>query len=264
MRLNISVSTNIGKYRLNNEDNFYADGKKLTDGVSDDFSTSYEADLSEYRIFAVCDGMGGESCGEVASATAVKVLGKYKDIINSAADFQEQRVIVSAYAKAANDSILREIIKAGGTRGGTTLALACIRDNIVSMYYLGDSRIYMYRNSVLTRLTRDHTVAFDKVDSNVYTEEEAERSPDKHKLTLFLGVDEDDEGISAEFAGSYTLTPGDRFLMCSDGLTDMCTVDELCEILSQTGDEPAKMLVDRALDNGGCDNVTCLVIEVRE
>ncbi|MBE6853340.1 MAG: serine/threonine-protein phosphatase [Ruminococcus sp.] len=264
MRLNISVSTNVGKRRLNNEDNFYADGKKFANVISDNFSASYEEDISEHGIFAVCDGMGGESFGEVASAAAVKVLGKYRDIINSASDAREQRDVINAYAKAANDRICDDVINSGGDRGGTTLTLACIRKNIIYMYYLGDSRIYMYRNGVLTRLTRDHTVAYRKVDSNVYTEEEAEKSPDRHKLTMFLGADESKAGeISAEFAGSYTLTPGDRFLLCTDGLTDMCSTSEITETLDSGEDDMAKRLVDRALANGGSDNVTCIVIQVK-
>ena len=264
MRLNISVSTNIGKYRLNNEDSFYADGNKFTEGISDDFSVSYEADLSENRIYAVCDGMGGESCGEIASAAAIKVLEQFREKINSAADIREQRSIVNQYTTAANDAVVHDVLEAGGIRGGTTLTMACIMKSIIAMYYLGDSRIYMFRNDVLTRLTRDHTVAFDRVDSSIYTEEEAERSPERHQLTMYLGVDEEDEGITAEFAGTYTLTPGDKFLLCTDGLNEMCSTAEIISLLSESGNGTAKKLVDRALDNGGGDNVTCIVIEVRE
>ena len=79
MRLRISVATNIGKFRINNEDNYYANGKKLTEGVSDDFSVTYTEELTEHALFAVCDGMGGESCGEVASATAVSVLDSFRE-----------------------------------------------------------------------------------------------------------------------------------------------------------------------------------------
>lgn len=264
MRLNISVSTNVGKIRANNEDNFYANGKILTDELSDDFSASYEEKITDSAVFAVCDGMGGESFGEVASETAVKVLHEFRDMINSAADVKEQVAAVNAYANAANDRINEEVLKAGGERGGTTLTLACIRNHIVYMYYLGDSRIYLMRDGVLTRLTRDHTVAYDMIDSNVLTEEEAEKSPDRHRLTMYLGVDEDEETIKAGFAGSYTLTPGDRYLMCSDGLNEMCSSDEIKSVLSARDKNPAKTLVERALKNGGRDNVTCLVIEVKK
>ena len=262
MRLNISVSTNIGMLRKNNEDFFYANGKHLTDGIADDFSASYTEEITDSAVYAVCDGMGGESCGEVASAAAVKVLGRYRDLITGAENPVERKETVNAYAKAATDEINREVAEAGGIRGGTTLTLACIRDSIISMYYLGDSRIYMYRGGVLTRLTRDHTVAADMIDSNVLTEEEAERSPDRHKLTMYLGVDDDCDEIKAGFAGSYTLTEGDMFLMCTDGLNEMCTSEEISELLAENGENPASVLVDRALENGGRDNVTCLVIRV--
>ncbi len=264
MRLKISVSTNIGNHRRNNEDNFYANGKKLTEGISDDFSASYTEEAGDCAIFAVCDGMGGESCGEVASATAVNTLDDFRTVINSAPDIDAQTDAVSAYAREAGVRINREITKAGGEKGGTTLTLACIKNDIISMYYLGDSRIYMFRSGVLTRLTRDHTVANDKIDSNLLTEEEAEISPDRHRLTMYLGYDDEEEAdrMKPGFAGSYTLAGGERFLMCTDGLNEMCSAEEISEVLSSSGTDVARKLVEKALENGGRDNVTCLVIEV--
>ncbi len=260
LKLNISVSTNVGKHRKNNEDNFYINS--ITEHELDDYSSQYEAELTENMIFAVCDGMGGESFGEVASENAVKILHEYRNEINEASELSEQKKAVNRYTTEANNRIYDEILRFDGARGGTTLALGCIRNNIISMYYLGDSRIYMYRDEILTRLTRDHTVAYEKVDANIYTEEEAQKSPDSHKLTMFLGVDSDKIGISAEYAGSYTLTKGDKFLFCSDGLTDMCTSEEIAEILGMECESTSKELVEAALENGGKDNVTCLVIEV--
>jgi protein phosphatase len=262
MQLKISVATNIGKFRINNEDNYYANGKILTDGVSDDFSITYTEEVTDHALFAVCDGMGGESCGEVASATAVNVLDAFREKIFSAADNKEQSEAVYEYARTASLAINEEILKAGGRKGGTTLTLACVKNGIVSMYYLGDSRIYLYRDDVLTRLTRDHTVAYEMIDSNVLTEEEAEKSPDRHRLTMYLGYDDDPSDIKAGFAGSYTLAEGERFLMCTDGLNEMCSSEEIRSILSTAGDDAAKALVDKALENGGMDNVTCIVLEV--
>lgn len=260
--LNISVSTNVGKFRKNNEDNFYVDGYMTNNEAFNDFTSDYKMDLSENRIFAVCDGMGGESFGEVASECAVNVLDKYRKQINSSADLAEQKKNVAEYATAANNEICDKITASGGIRGGTTLTLACIQNNIVSMYYLGDSRIYLLRDNVITRITRDHTVAYQKIDANIYTEEEAEKSPDAHKLTLFLGVDTYKAGIKAEYAGAFTLKTGDKFLLCTDGLTDMCSNDEIKQILDMDCVNTAKELVDSALDNAGRDNVTCIVIEV--
>ena len=263
MRLKVSVSTNIGKFRLNNEDNYYANGKKLTEGVSDDFSITYTEELTDHALFAVCDGMGGESCGEVASAVAVSVLDSFREKLFAAIDNKEQIEAVNEYARTASAVINEEIAKSGeGGKGGTTLTLACVKNGIISMYYLGDSRIYMYRDTVLTRLTRDHTVAYEMIDSNVLTEEEAEKSPDRHRLTMYLGYDDDPEDIKAGFAGSYTLAEGERFLMCTDGLNEMCSSEEITAVLSSADDDAAKMLVDKALENGGMDNVTCIVIEV--
>ncbi len=264
MRLKISVSTNVGKLRKNNEDNFYANGRILSEDVSDDFSETFTEEITDFAVYSVCDGMGGESCGEVASLAAVRVLDEHRNTIGNAADVRERNRLVDAYACDASRRINEEVRKAGGERGGTTMTLACVCKNIVYMYYLGDSRIYLLRNDVLTRLTRDHTVAYDMIDSNVLTEEEAETSPDRHKLTMYLGYDDDTENVKSGFAGSYTLTPGDRYLMCSDGLNEMCSADEIRALLSAESDSTAKLLVEKALENGGRDNVTCLVTEVEK
>lgn len=262
MKLKIFVSTNVGNYRKNNEDNYFAGIGYTNSDAENDKTLMFETDPSKSKVFSVCDGMGGESCGEVASGCAVKLLSEYSGKIGKAESADEQKKYVKEYVCDANNQIVDEIIKAGGLRGGTTLTLACVLNDKISMYYLGDSRIYMFRNGIMTRITRDHTVAYEKVDANIYTEEEAEKSPDAHKLTMFLGVDDEKIGLNAEYAGSYTLSPGDRFLMCSDGLTDMCTNEEISEVLDMECENVAKELVNTALINGGEDNVTCLVIEV--
>lgn len=263
MHLNIFISTNIGKHRKNNEDNYYANGYKY-DGVANEYSDSFSEELNDSKIFAVCDGMGGESCGEVASECAVNVLDEYRQSINDSSDLSEQKQNVNAYATEANNRICDAILNCGGLRGGTTLTLACIKEDKIFMYYLGDSRIYMYRDGILTRITRDHTVAYEKVDANIYTEEEADKSPDAHKLTMFLGVDMSKSGIAADYAGSYTLHIGDKFLLCSDGLTDMCSHDEIADLLDMESENVASELVMSALDAGGKDNITCIVLEVTE
>ncbi len=262
MKLKVYVSTNVGNHRGNNEDNFYAGKGYSNPDAENDKTIFFETDSSESKIFSVCDGMGGESCGEVASGCAVRILSEHSADIERSGNIDEQKKSVRKYVTDANNQIVDEIIKAGGLRGGTTLTLACILEGKISMYYLGDSRIYMLRNGILTRITRDHTVATEKVDANIYTEEEAEKSPDAHKLTMFLGVDDDKMGLDAEYAGTYTLSSGDYYLMCSDGLTDMCTDKEISDVLDMECENLAKELVNTALINGGEDNVTCLVIEV--
>lgn len=262
MKLKVYVSTNVGNCRGNNEDNFFAGEGYSNPDAENDKTVFFETDSSEAKIFSVCDGMGGESCGEVASGCAVRVLSDYSEEIKKAGSIDEQKKCVRKFATDANNQIVDEIIKAGGLRGGTTLTLACVLEDKISMYYLGDSRIYMLRDGILTRVTRDHTVAYEKVDANIYTEEEAQKSPDAHKLTMFLGVDDEKIGLNAEYAGTYTLSPGDFYLLCSDGLTDMCTDKEISDVMDLECQNFAKELVFTALMNGGEDNVTCLVIEV--
>jgi protein phosphatase len=132
----------------------------------------------------------------------------------------------------------------------------------VKLYYLGDSRIYRYQTDGLTRLTRDHTVANQKVDAAIYTEEEAKRSPDQHRLTLFIGSDKKRVGLNADSRPPIPLEIGNKFVLCTDGLTNMCSDDEIHSLLSQNFFNEAAVLVQAALENGGSDNITCIVLEV--
>ena len=132
----------------------------------------------------------------------------------------------------------------------------------MKLYYLGDSRIYRYQTDQLTLLTRDHTVANQKVEAAIYTEEEAKHSPDQHRLTLFIGSDRKKTGLNADSRPPLPLEVGTKFVLCTDGLTNMCSDEEIAELLSENYFNEAAVLVQAALQNGGVDNITCIVLEV--
>ena len=115
----------------------------------------------------------------------------------------------------------------------------------VKLYYLGDSRIYRYQTDQLTLLTRDHTVANQKVEAAIYTEEEAKHSPDQHRLTLFIGSDRKKTGLNADSRPPLPLEVGTKFVLLSENYFN-----------------EAAVLVQAALQNGGVDNITCIVLEV--
>ena len=149
-------------------------------------------------------------------------------------------------------------------RGGTTFALAYICEEGVQLFSMGDSRIYLYRSGVLQRVSRDHTLAQKKYEANIFTKEEAEHSAESHMLTRFLGMDPESADYKAEVYAPIELNPGEKLLICSDGLYDMCTDDEIREIIISESETPTIRLVKAALENGGEDNVTCVIVELAE
>ena len=260
--LRVSVSTHIGKVRGNHEDNFYLEGLYMNDIFRNDFSASYTVRSADGMTFAVFDGMGGAAYGEVASEIAVRTLRKYEKKLKYADGTRMLDQLVSSYTTEANDAICDMLTEKHCAVGGTTFSMLYFMGDAVKLYYLGDSRMYRYQSDGLTRLTRDHTVAIQKVDAAIYTEEEAKHSPDQHRLTLFIGSDRKKVGLNADSRPPMPLEIGSKFLLCTDGLTNMCSDEEIHSLLSQNYFNEAAVLVQAALQNGGADNITCIVLEV--
>ena len=260
--LRVSVSTHIGKVRGNHEDNFYLEGLYMNDIFRNDFSATYTIQSADGMSFAVFDGMGGAAYGEVASEIAVKTLREYEKKLKSSDGIRMLDQLIGAYTTEANDAICDMLTQKHCQVGGTTFSMLYFMGDAVKLYYLGDSRIYCCKSNGLTRLTRDHTVANQKVDASIYTEEEAKKSPDQHRLTLFIGSDRKKTGLNADSRPPIPLEMGDKFLLCTDGLTNMCDDNEIYDLLSQNYFNEAAVLVQAALQNGGTDNITCIVLEI--
>jgi len=253
--------SNQGKVRTNNEDNFFADGIVNPNPQIDNYISTDKMKLTSH-IFAVCDGMGGESYGEDASALAVETLKEHcQDIKKSKKNLLNQAV--SAYTTDANDRICDMISQRNCGNSGTTLVMLLFKGNYAYPFYIGDSRIYLYDGFDLYALTKDQTLAAEMLQNGVYTPEQAEMSYDRNKLMHFLGEDKAKNGLSATAQPPILLKKGMKFLLCSDGLTDMCSDLTLYEILSDPEqNDHAQALVNMALEAGGTDNVTAIVIEI--
>ncbi len=260
--LRVSVSTHIGKVRGNHEDNFYLEGLYMNDIFRNDFSASYTIRRADGMSFAVFDGMGGAAYGEVASEIAVQTLRKYEKRLKQANGTRMLDQLIAAYTTEANNAICDMLAEKHCLVGGTTFSMLYFLGDAVKLYYLGDSRIYRWTPDGITRLTRDHTVANQKVDAAIYTEEEAKNSPDQHRLTLFVGSDRKKVGLNADSRPPIPLEFGNKFILCTDGLTNMCSDEEIHELISQNFFNEAAVLVQAALQHGGSDNVTCVVLEV--
>lgn len=263
MQLHYSVISNVGNVRANNEDNFYSNRTILE--AERNKPIFLKSDCTSFPcIFAVCDGMGGQKDGELASSLAVTMLSEFSDRINSE-PIDTIDSIVQEYVFDCNAKLCEEMRKRG-IRMGTTLALLVFREDGVRTYNLGDSRIYRLASDSFYQVTTDHTLVMPKIKMGLLNEEQARKDKDWHKLTAYLGIFENEiERLMADVMPIIPVVAGDRFLICSDGLTDMVLDKKIEEILhsSKNSEKVVNELVNTAMDNGGKDNTTCIVIDVK-
>lgn len=209
----------------------------------------FEAD-AELGLFLVADGVGGHSCGEVAS-DLVRATVK-AEIQNGAA--LRQAVQASHYA------VLARIAEDDTTQGmGSTAVVLQLRGNEYTLCWVGDSRAYLW-DQQLTQLTADHNRASELLANNLITPAQAAVHPERHVLTQSLGVSESIVTNPGEVHGR--LAPGQLLLLCSDGLTDEVDDVVIARIMGERNsiDSKADALVKAALDAGGNDNITALIV----
>jgi serine/threonine protein phosphatase PrpC len=206
------------------------------------------------NLFVVADGMGGHQAGEIASAIAVETI--------LATNFTTTiEVELSQAIQKANDSILGEVDQHPELSGmGTTVAVLVVQTEMICLAHVGDSRIYHYAAGHLEQLTQDHSLVAELVKSGEISENEAKHHPQRNILTQALGSKGE---IKIEFQ-TLARNPGDKFLLCSDGLSGMVDEASLAAIL-KLEQEPqflAERLVSFANDQGGLDNITVIVVEL--
>jgi len=256
IKVECSAITHVGLVRSTNEDNYYINGKHRS---SDTVPAEGYSDnkLRDTYLYAVCDGMGGERYGELASLIAVKVLTKYQ--------LTDIRQTIMDYIRRANRYICEEIGKFEGVKSGTTLAMLYLFENKAISFNVGDSRVYLSRKGDLYLLSEDHTEAQRLIDMGKISEEEAATHRSKHKLTQHLGISPEVIRIDPYISQEITLKRNDTLMICSDGLTDMVSDDDIGDILAQRDwnvTEMAKELAATAQDRGGKDNTTVIVIRI--
>ena len=248
-----AAATDVGKVRERHEDNFYLCGK-MRDGNESEPTLLRDDTRRDAYLYAVCDGMGGELCGELASEIAVTALDGFKD------DFDER---AEEYFEYANELVCREIRRQGG-RMGTTFAGLWIKDEKARAYNAGDSRIYLLRGGHLMQLSEDHTQAQLMYKQGLISKEEVKTHPFRNRLTQHIGIFPQELELVPHAVVNIPLQAGDRFLLCSDGLTDMLTEEEIRSLMSE-GETPtaiAGSLLRSAVENGGRDNVTVIAVSV--
>ncbi len=239
--MKISARTDKGYKRSENQDRYIAG--KLANGVCFGF---------------VCDGMGGAKGGSVAASMLTEILEGclFSQSSNGAIDIEKVTVdaIDSAcreiYSKACRDERL------GGM--GTTISGVTVKDGLATVYNVGDSRVYISRDGILTQITEDHSVVQELFNRGSITEEEMNNHPRKNLITRAVGVKHDVETDITEVA----LKKGDRLLCASDGLTNFISKEDLSRIMScRDIYSAAGELVGKALLNNSTDNITAVVLE---
>lgn len=235
--INFIAVTDKGIVRENNEDSYYIDQDKK-------------------KYFILADGMGGHKAGEIASQTAVKTISQVLDN-RKVNDKEEIVLVIKESVYEANEKILEMSSEKNEYRGmGTTLSLMYIDED--NLYYtnVGDSRIYEINDSI-KRITKDDSFVNYLIEIGEINEEEAKNHPKKNVLTKALGTS---EKLSVDVE-SIDFNPDSIYLLCSDGLTNMVSEDEILEIIKSNDLETsAKKLLDLALKNGGIDNITFILI----
>lgn len=252
-RFSVSLYSTCGNTRKINQDNFYINGKLLDDPQQKEYFFTEECSGG---VFAVADGMGGEEEGEFASLTAVSSLAE----INKKAPSYSGLCSCMEHA----NGIICERSERISARIGSTMVIAVINDSELSAYNIGDSKCLLYSGGKLTQLSKDHTVTAQMVEAGIMTPEQAMRDSRRHSLFQHLGMPEDEMSISLYRSENITLRDGDMIILCSDGLTDGLSSDDIAGAIRSGRTDPQlpKELSGLAMKNGSTDNITVLTISV--
>ncbi len=251
MKLVCAGMTDVGRSREHNEDDFY-----LSDG--------------DEALCIVADGMGGHRSGEVASALAIKAIVEYyretsvrdDEAVEPDAMTPEQYRLMRA-VKMANGAVFAAASANESYRGmGTTIVSGFFTERGVYLAHIGDSRVYRLREQKLERRTDDHSLANEYVRLGILSPEDVEYFPYKNVITRACGLTEEVE-VDCHYE---ELEPGDIYMFCSDGLSDMVPDVEIREIMSEhkTLDTMCRALVERANSNGGADNITVVLAMIED
>ncbi len=252
MRLEAFAWTDAGPVRENNEDSFLVD--------------------EETGLFLVADGMGGHAAGEVASRLATDTI---RDLLQGGSDPDETRLdrdvgdpadVLRERLRYAMNQASRRIRREAQDHPefagmGTTVCVLLVENEHAHIAHVGDSRIYLYREGQLSRLTRDHTVVQQEIDAGRLTPELARHVAHRNYLTQSVGY----HGPVEPDTATRPLLPGDQFVLCSDGLTDPLDDAAIARICAECDPaDLAERLVRDALSAGAEDNVTVVTVLVRE
>ncbi|MBQ7521628.1 MAG: serine/threonine-protein phosphatase [Clostridia bacterium] len=253
-----AVSSYIGVSRKNNEDNYFLNGKYAQYDDDNQNSSAFQP-LVQSGIFGIFDGMGGQSKGEFASFCAAKTLQKYQeDMLN------DPHHTIDHYVNDVNRQICHEMNRIQ-KQIGSTMAILRIQNGIADAYNLGDSCIYHLSGNILTKLSYDHTVAEQLYRNGLLTRTEVRKDIRRHQLTKHLGILSGEEHLKVHRNTAIRITNGDMFLLCTDGISDTLSENDIKMIMQQSDGKCRKaveMMIQKAVEKGSSDNITAIVLKV--
>lgn len=252
--MDIKGFTDVGKRRENNQDNFCI------------------KQVSENTCFAiVCDGMGGQNGGQLASKIACDIIEEHLLEIGEDLQLQKENIdesvediksIMIRGMSKANIAVHDESLRDDTYKGmGTTAILVVVIDDLAYITHIGDSRVYVLNDKKLSQVTKDHSVVQELVDQGELTQEEALTHPNKNMITRAVGVNllVDIDYMKIPFEA------GDKMLICSDGLTNMVQDFVIENVLIQNNaEESCRQLIELSNKAGGFDNITVVTIVANE
>lgn len=253
--------SHIGCVRSNNEDNFFFDGDFMPQSEVNAGTRIHAMLTRPNHIFAICDGMGGLDGGEDAAAIGVQALGGLEKLLRSGTDLQAR---LRDFTIDVSQKIFADGERKKSGKQGATLALLILRGSIASIANVGDSRVYLLRRGVLTQVSRDHTVVYTQMLQDTLTREQARKHPTGNRIYQYLGMPRSQIRDDFLYYRECALCNGDRFFICSDGISDLLPHDQLTALLDaySAPADAAAALVSAALELGGKDNATCIVGDV--
>ena len=258
VKLHASACSDKGCVRQNNEDSFCLNGHYLERDKMD-AGGLFKCIVSPAALFAVCDGMGGEEAGEEASLLSVKTCAEY---LKSKKKLTDRDNIVGLLHTGCENVYAQA--QQRGNHSGATLAMIAAEPEGVRIANMGDSRIYRLNASGFKQLSYDHTEMQRLLNLGKITPEQIKTHPKRHMINQYWGMPLDRAPFTPYISEMMPYEDKDRYLICSDGLTDMLTDAEIAQILGRP--EPVERiseeLVRQAKLHGGRDNVTVIVIEV--
>ncbi len=248
MLVEVCGLTDIGQIRELNEDNFEIRGFK---------------DKQTLGVCVLADGMGGHNAGEIASHMASQLICDDLEERLHEKDSKEVLKNIAAAIDFANSEIYNMSLKNPDKAGmGTTTVIVFVNDEFVRIANIGDSCAYLVTDTIIRKITIDHSIVEELVQSGSITRTQARNHPDKNIITRAVGTE---KFVDADYF-DYVPTGGETILVCSDGLTEMLLDKDIKDIInnSENLNEAVKALIDEANKNGGVDNITVIALQFKK
>lgn len=235
--------------------------KGLKREINQDYYGMIEENENIPYVFIIADGMGGHKAGEVASRLSVEFsLSHIRKTLNKKMSKEEIVSKLQDIVKQVNSEVYKESLENQDNEGmGTTLIITVVMPCYVIIAHVGDSRVYVFREQELKKITNDHSYVEELVKNGTITREEAKKNPNKNVLTRAVGYS---EKVETDIY-TYDRKEKDIFMMCTDGLTNMVDESTIKKVFLEK-DKPqdiVQSLIDKSNENGGLDNITIIVFK---